>query len=125
VLLKAALTGALLLTSAVSTSTTAAASAPVDGYVWASQVNIRAGGSACSANPGRTTCPTVLGKFGPGHVGVNCQKHGETITDAGYKSSYWSLIQTSVPGPRGSFLGGWVSNVYLRGDAVLANVPFC
>jgi hypothetical protein len=125
VLLKAALAGALLLASAASTSTTAAASAPVDGYVWASQVNLRGGGSACTTKPGRTTCPSVLGKYGPGKVSVFCQKKGEAISDAGYKSSYWSLIQTPVPGPRGSWLGGWVSNVYLRGDAVLANVPFC
>ncbi|WP_052706671.1 hypothetical protein [Streptomyces rubellomurinus] len=48
-----------------------------------------------------------------------CQATGETVTDPVYGSNnWWTYV---ILGEN----SGWISNIYLRGDAHLNNVPDC
>lgn len=80
-----------------------------NGYVWATNVNVRstpsASGALLSTIPGQQT------------VSISCQAPGSSVSVGTATSTYWSRVPA---------LGnGWVSNVFLRGGAVLAGVPAC
>lgn len=47
------------------------------------------------------------------------QKQGELITDSGYRSRWWTCLES----PSGRW--GWVDNVYITGDEHLAHVSDC
>ncbi|RLV48754.1 hypothetical protein D9V37_13600, partial [Nocardioides mangrovicus] len=87
-------------------------------HLYASSVNVRHGGSACNSSPSTSTCTTVGATLNAGNQKALCQRAGQTISDGGYSSKYWTWVALSS----GS---GWVSNVYITGNAHLANVPDC
>jgi len=79
-------------------------------YIWATSVNVH----TCAS----TTCELV-GQISTTTVTDVCQAQGETVTAEGYTNNWWSQIV----GPGG--IRGWVSNIYIRGDAYIAGVPTC
>ena len=87
-------------------------------HIWATSVNVRHGGSACSSSPSTSSCPTVGAHLNAGNQKALCQRAGQKITDSGYTSTYWTWLALSS----GS---GFVSNVYITGAAHLAGVPDC
>ncbi|HEY7812242.1 MAG TPA: NlpC/P60 family protein, partial [Nakamurella sp.] len=52
----------------------------------------------------------------PTSVTVKCQEHAESVTAEGYTNDAWSYLPD---------YGGYVSNIYMNGDAWLAGVPTC
>ncbi len=86
--------------------------------VYASSVNVRTGGSACKSSPSIGNCSTIVTTVGPATVRALCQRAGQTISDGGYSSNYWTWVALSA----GS---GFISNVYITGAAHLAGVPDC
>ncbi|MGW0390472.1 NlpC/P60 family protein [Streptomyces sp. NPDC003042] len=53
---------------------------------------------------------------GPTNVAVSCQKRASTVTESGYTNNAWSYLPEYQ---------GWISNIYMKGDAWLAGVPDC
>lgn len=63
------------------------------------------------------TSATITHVFaGPTIVKIQCQKHGQTVTAEGYTNDMWAYI----PGWQ-----SWITNIYVRGPAVLPGVPDC
>lgn len=90
-------------------------------YVWATNVNVRTGGTrACVEYPSTGNCPTIIRKVSKQEIGVYCQKRGQPVSDSGYYSEWWSYTYNGGYQP-----SGWVSNVYIRGKAHLDGVPDC
>ncbi|MCC5033606.1 hypothetical protein DMH02_010325 [Streptomyces sp. WAC 00631] len=118
--------GALAVAGVLAASVAAAPSASaaperadVSVYVWATNVNVRNSySSTCDNYPSRANCATVT-RVSATWVNAWCQTPGETINDSGYSSRWWTFLQA----PNGTW--GWVSNVYIRGEAHLSNVPDC
>ncbi|MDX2646940.1 NlpC/P60 family protein [Streptomyces sp. PA03-1a] len=73
-------------------------------------------GVAVRSEPSTTTGTTVARLAGPTSVAVSCQTHAQTVTSEGYTNDAWSYLPQ---------YGGWVTNIYMRGDAWLAGVPAC
>lgn len=92
--------------------------------VWASGVNVRNGASQsaqfriCQNFPSRANCP-VVATVSDATVTAYCQKQGEEIVDSGYRSRWWTYLES----PGGHW--GWVNNVYIVGDEHLAHVSDC
>ena len=116
VALALALAGLVAGSQAAQAAPTPSASPTV--HIWATQVNVRHGGSACVGYPSVGNCPTVGAQLGAGNRTALCQRAGATNTDSGYTSNYWTWIALGS----GS---GFVSNVYITGAAHLAGVPDC
>ncbi|ARP74500.1 peptidoglycan endopeptidase [Streptomyces pluripotens] len=51
----------------------------------------------------------------PTTVNVVCQKHAQQVTADGYTNDAWSKLTD----------GSWITNIYLKGPAWLADVPAC
>ncbi|MEU0672958.1 hypothetical protein ABZ330_08685 [Streptomyces sp. NPDC006172] len=104
--------------------TAARAAAFTEVRVWASGVNVRNGASGsaqfrvCQNLPSRANCP-VVATVSDTTVTAYCQKQGEEIVDSGYRSRWWTYVES----PSGPW--GWVNNVYLVGDEHLAHVSDC
>lgn len=79
-------------------------------YVWATDVFVR----SCASK----TCGPV-DQISTTNVTDICQLQGDVVTDAGFTNNWWSYIVT----PGG--IRGWISNIYIRGDAVIGGVPHC
>lgn len=79
-------------------------------YVWASDLFVH----DCPS----TSCGTV-DQISRNNVSDACQEQAEVVTAEGYTNNWWSYIRT----PGG--INGWISNIYIRGNAVIAGVPFC
>ncbi len=77
-------------------------------YVWGSAVNVRAAATTASAKVGVITSPSL--------IQVECQTAGERVTYANGVSDYWSKVPA---------LGGYVSNVFIRGPEFLTGIPLC
>ncbi|MGA5171002.1 MULTISPECIES: SH3 domain-containing protein [Streptomyces] len=92
-------------------------------HVWASDVNVRNAPSGtafeqCKSYPSRANCQ-VVAAVSRTTVTAYCQKVGETVSDAGYSSRWWTYLKS----PSGQW--GWVNNVYITGDEHLAHVADC
>lgn len=77
-------------------------------YLWGTDINVRAGTSTAAAKVG--TLP------GPGLINVECQSRGDLVTYGTGTSEYWSKVPS---------VGGWISNVFIRGGAVIDGIPAC
>ncbi|MEU3842759.1 NlpC/P60 family protein [Streptomyces sp. NPDC028635] len=75
---------------------------------WGTNVNIRSIPSVSARLVTTLATPT--------DVGISCQKHAESVTAAGYTNDAWSYLPN---------YNGWVSNIFLKGDAWLTDVPTC
>ncbi|MFE7777043.1 NlpC/P60 family protein [Streptomyces sp. NPDC057445] len=73
-------------------------------------------GVAIRSQPSTTTGTTVARLSGPTSVTVSCQTRAETVTSEGYTNDAWSYLPQ---------YGGWITNIYLKGDAWPAGVPAC
>ncbi|GGX37456.1 hypothetical protein [Streptomyces chryseus] len=93
-------------------------------HVWATGVNVRNHPSGtpafdqCYTFPSRSNC-RVVASVSRATVTAYCQKQGELITDSGYRSRWWTYLES----PSGQW--GWVNNVYITGDEHLAHVSDC
>ena|SRR2546430_10223606 len=83
-------------------------SAPV--YIWATNVFVR---SCPSQNCG------AVDEISRNSVTDFCQLQSDVVNAEGYTNNWWSYILT----PGGAY--GWISNIYIRGNAIIAGVPFC
>ncbi|MEU2060727.1 hypothetical protein [Streptomyces sp. NPDC013455] len=110
----AASVGAVALAAAAA-GLSAAGVAHADGHgegyygVWASGVNVRAGGGeTCYLYPSVANCPTVEGTVGaPQSVWVYCQQEGAQVVGG---NPYWVWVRTPS-GARGYMAGYYISNV--------------
>ncbi|MET9373832.1 NlpC/P60 family protein [Streptomyces sp. NPDC002992] len=75
---------------------------------WGTDVAIHSYPSLASAAVARLSGPTS--------VAVSCQKRASTVTEAGYTNNAWSYLPEYQ---------GWITNIYMKGDAWLAGVPDC
>ncbi|MGW2914017.1 C40 family peptidase [Streptomyces asoensis] len=78
------------------------------GQTWGTDVALRVDPSTSSGLVTRLSAPTA--------VAISCQKHAQSVTAEGYTNDAWSYLPQ---------YGGWISNIYLQGDAWLAGVPAC
>lgn len=79
-------------------------------YVWATDVFVHTCRSQYCGRVDQISTDTVI-DF--------CQAQGDVVNAEGYTNNWWSYIET----PGG--IRGWISNIYIRGNAVIAGVPFC
>jgi cell wall-associated NlpC family hydrolase len=77
--------------------------------VWANGVNVRAGPSTNDA---------VIGSVGISTLNAICQQQGAWVNANGYSNNWWTRINYGS----GS---GWVSNIFIKGDQMIAGVPTC
>ncbi|MFE9019278.1 NlpC/P60 family protein [Streptomyces sp. NPDC007808] len=73
-------------------------------------------GVAIRSQPSTTNGTTVARLAGPTSVAVSCQMRAQTVTSEGYTNDAWSYLPQ---------YGGWITNIYMQGDAWLAGVPAC
>ena len=85
-----------------------AASGGANHTTWGTNVNLHTGPSAGSG------VAAVLS--GPTAVRIDCQTHGQSITAEGITNDAWSHLPDS---------NAWISNIYVHGEAWLADVPSC
>ncbi|MFJ8487886.1 C40 family peptidase [Streptomyces sp. NPDC094038] len=52
---------------------------------------------------------------GPTQVSVQCQEHAEEVSAEGYTNDVWAKLAD----------GSWMTNIYLKGPAVLPGIPDC
>ncbi|MFJ6784736.1 hypothetical protein [Streptomyces yangpuensis] len=52
----------------------------------------------------------------PTTVRILCQDRGQSVTVQGITNSAWSFLPD---------YGGWISNIFIQGNARLDNVPAC
>ena len=79
-------------------------------YVWATDVFVR----TCASQ----SCGPVDQISTTGVIDY-CQAQGDVVSAEGYTNNWWSYIKT----PGGIY--GWINNIYIRGNAVIAGVTFC
>ncbi|MET3984732.1 NlpC/P60 family protein [Streptomyces sp. PvR034] len=75
---------------------------------WGGTLNIRA-----QPNTGAAVVTTIAGGTS---VLISCQMHAQSLTAEGVTNDAWSYLPD---------LGGWITNIYLKGDAWMAGVPTC
>lgn len=75
---------------------------------WGDTLNVRA-----QPNTGAALVTTITGGTS---VVISCQMHAQSITTEGVTNDAWSYLPD---------LGGWITNIYLKGDAWMAGVPTC
>lgn len=73
-------------------------------------------GVALRSQPSTVHGTTVARLAGPTSVAVSCQMRAQTVTSEGYTNDAWSYLPQ---------YGGWITNIYMKGDAWLAGVPAC
>ncbi len=73
-------------------------------------------GVALRSQPSTVNGTTVARLTGPTSVSVSCQVHAQSVTSEGYTNDAWSYLPQ---------YGGWITNIYMKGDAWLAGVPAC
>lgn len=75
---------------------------------WGTDVNLHSGPTAASEVTGTLAGPTP--------VRIDCQVHGASVTAEGITNDAWSHLPDS---------NAWISNIYVKGDYWLADVPTC
>ncbi|NEA56253.1 peptidoglycan endopeptidase [Streptomyces sp. SID13666] len=75
---------------------------------WGDSLNVRA-----QPNSGSTVVTTIPGGTS---VVISCQAHAQSITAEGTTNDAWSYLPD---------LGGWITNIYLKGPAWMTGVPTC
>ncbi|MER6563240.1 NlpC/P60 family protein [Streptomyces sp. NPDC001027] len=73
-------------------------------------------GVAIRSQPSTVDGTTVARLAGPTSVAVSCQIHAQSVTSEGYTNDAWSYLPQ---------YGGWITNIYMKGDAWLSGVPAC
>jgi hypothetical protein len=89
-------------------------------HVWATNVNVHDStqGTSCFTYP-QKSC-TVRDRIASSqNVAAYCQHQGESVTYNSWSSSWWML----VVGDAG--YDGWISNVFITGNAYIKGVPTC
>ncbi|GAA1960189.1 NlpC/P60 family protein [Catenulispora subtropica] len=75
---------------------------------WGTDVNLHTAPSSTSDQAGRLAGPTA--------VRIDCQVHGQSVTAEGYTNDGWSHLPD---------YNGWISNIYVKGEPWLTDVPAC
>jgi hypothetical protein len=82
--------------------------------VWATNVNVR----TCPS----TECNPPITQIDAGKYDAECQMQGEQVTASGYTNSYWTKL---LKIGSGIVEGGWITNIYIKGDSIIDGVPMC